>query len=323
MERAEVAVIGAGVAGLACARRLTEAGVSVLIYDKGRGPGGRLSGRRTPIGRFDHGAQFMTIRDEGFAAACTAWRAAGLIAEWDGDHRRHGAPLGHDPWYVGTPKMSAFIEHEATALGATFGLRLATPTREAHEKGRWHLRTETGESAWAADWVVFAVPAEQADALLPPSSPLAADARGARSAPTWTLMAAWDDAPAPFDSEQPQDGPLAFVSRQASRPGAAPGHRWVAHATSEWTRAHLEADAATVADALSDALAALIGTGERPVHAGAHRWRYAQVEETAEAPFGLDEANGLGTCGDWHVAPRIESAWVSGDGLGSALADRL
>ena len=320
MAQTEVAIIGAGVAGLACARRLTEAGVSVAVYDKGRGPGGRLSGRRTPAGRFDHGAQFFTIRDDGFARACDAWRTAGLIAPWKGDHRKDGASFGGDPWHVGTPKMSAFVAYEAEALGAGFGYRMTAPLREG---GRWHLRTESGESAWAADWVVLAVPAEQTVPLLPQDTALRAQAKAARSAPTWTVMAAWEDAPAPFDTEQPADGPLAFVSRQAGRPGAAPGHRWVAHATSPWTRAHLEADPADVADELGSTLTALLGAAGAPVHLAAHRWRYAQVEATAPEPFGIDAGARLATCGDWHVAPRIESAWVSGDRLGRALIDRL
>ena len=319
-ERADVAIIGAGVAGLACARRLHEAGVSVAIYDKGRGPGGRLSGRRTPVGRFDHGAQFFTIRDEGFARACEAWRTEGLIARWDGDHRKNGAPFSHDPWHVGTPKMAAFVAHEAEALGAGFGYRLAAPRREG---GRWHLYTEGGESAWAADWVVLAVPAEQAAVLLPPETPLRAQAAAARSAPTWTLMAAWDDAPAPFDTDQPGEGPLAFLSRQASRPGAEPGGRWVAHATSDWTRAHLEEAPEDVARILAAALGDALGARGAPRHCAAHRWRYAQVETAAPASYGLDADARLATCGDWHVAPRVESAWVSGDALGRALLGQL
>ena len=314
-------MIGAGVAGLACAARLAEAGVSVAIYDKGRGPGGRLSGRRTPYGRFDHGAQFFTIRHEGFAAACDRFRADGLVAAWTGDHRRAGAPFEHDTWYVGTPKMSAFVAAEAARLDVTFGLHLAPPLREGN---RWHLRTQTGESAWAAPWVVVATPAEQAASLLP-GGPLRDAARNARSAPTWTLMAAWDEdaSPgAPFDTDQPEGGPLAFVSRQASRPGAAPGDRWVAHASSAWSRAHLEATPDDVATALADALGQLLGAGA-PAYAAAHRWRYAQVEETADAPFGIDGDRRLATCGDWRVAPRIESAWVSGDALGAALLETL
>ena len=41
-----VAVIGAGLAGLACATALARAGHAVTVLDKGRGPGGRMSARR-------------------------------------------------------------------------------------------------------------------------------------------------------------------------------------------------------------------------------------------------------------------------------------
>lgn len=41
----QVAVIGAGIAGAACARALSLAGRSVHVFDKSRGPGGRLATR--------------------------------------------------------------------------------------------------------------------------------------------------------------------------------------------------------------------------------------------------------------------------------------
>ena len=41
-----VAIIGAGISGLACARQLVKAGVSVVVFDKGRGIGGRVATRR-------------------------------------------------------------------------------------------------------------------------------------------------------------------------------------------------------------------------------------------------------------------------------------
>ncbi|MEL6486923.1 MAG: FAD-dependent oxidoreductase, partial [Pseudomonadota bacterium] len=36
----DIAIIGAGMAGLACASALTAAGHKVQVFDKGRGPGG-------------------------------------------------------------------------------------------------------------------------------------------------------------------------------------------------------------------------------------------------------------------------------------------
>ncbi|MFM8940069.1 MAG: FAD-dependent oxidoreductase, partial [Phenylobacterium sp.] len=59
-----IAIIGAGLSGLACARSLHREGRKVQLFDKARGPGGRMSTRRveTPLGTigFDHGAQYFT-----------------------------------------------------------------------------------------------------------------------------------------------------------------------------------------------------------------------------------------------------------------------
>jgi ribulose 1,5-bisphosphate synthetase/thiazole synthase len=42
----KVAVIGSGISGAVCASTLARNGVSVTIFDSGRGPGGRMSQRR-------------------------------------------------------------------------------------------------------------------------------------------------------------------------------------------------------------------------------------------------------------------------------------
>ena len=52
-----VVIIGAGMAGLACARHLADAGLAVVLLDKGRGVGGRVATRRVGDMQFDHGAQ--------------------------------------------------------------------------------------------------------------------------------------------------------------------------------------------------------------------------------------------------------------------------
>ena len=59
MTEKKIVVIGAGVSGLLCGKRLTEAGHSVLLIDKGRDIGGRLSTRRTSGAIFHHGASSL------------------------------------------------------------------------------------------------------------------------------------------------------------------------------------------------------------------------------------------------------------------------
>jgi len=81
------AVIGAGMAGIACARTLMQAGHRVTVFEKSKGASGRISTRSSNYGSFDHGAQYFTVRDTRFAQAlattpniCKPWSARKLRA---------------------------------------------------------------------------------------------------------------------------------------------------------------------------------------------------------------------------------------------------
>ena len=70
-----IAVIGTGIAGATCARALSMAGHAVHVFDKSRGPGGRLATRRIDwvdaqgqacTAQLDHGAVGITARSAAF-----------------------------------------------------------------------------------------------------------------------------------------------------------------------------------------------------------------------------------------------------------------
>ena len=71
-------------AGLTTARILSDQGHAVVVVDKAPGPGGRMSTRRGGACRFDHGAQYFTVRDKRFADWVDAWRQHGLVVPWNG-----------------------------------------------------------------------------------------------------------------------------------------------------------------------------------------------------------------------------------------------
>ncbi|MEM9233841.1 MAG: FAD-dependent oxidoreductase, partial [Pseudomonadota bacterium] len=101
----DVAIIGAGIAGLACAHTLRVAGRSVAVFDKGRGPGGRLSTRRSDHGIFDHGAPYFHASNPDFIDQVDRWRDQELLANWDAAGPEN---LTND-LYVGIPRMSSLI----------------------------------------------------------------------------------------------------------------------------------------------------------------------------------------------------------------------
>ncbi|MDX5298325.1 MAG: FAD-dependent oxidoreductase, partial [Gammaproteobacteria bacterium] len=80
----KVAVVGSGVAGLTCAIGLQAAGAEVRVFEKSRGPGGRLSSKRVAQGSVDVGAQYFTVRSSAFADWLEREVGAQHLALWQG-----------------------------------------------------------------------------------------------------------------------------------------------------------------------------------------------------------------------------------------------
>lgn len=131
--------------------------------------------------------------------------------------------------------------------------------------------------------------------------------------PCWAVMAAFAD---PLDLEMDaafvHRSPLAWVARNAAKPGRPDGEAWVLHATPGWTRRNLERPRDEVADELIEAFAAAVGAGlPRSAYRAAHLWRFALPEPLAD-PCLFDPALRLAACGDWCAGPRVEGAFLSG-----------
>ncbi len=309
----KVGIVGAGMAGLACAEALAAQGHTVTLLDKGRGAGGRMSVRRmaTPLGEaaFDHGAQYFTIRDPRFQARAAAWTAAGCIAPW---------PAAGPDAYVGTPGMNAPVRQMAAAFSVQWGARV---TRLSRHGETWRLEVENADAV-DVDAVVVALPAEQAADLTGPVAPtLAAQAAATRTQPCWTVMAAFEDRlPTQVDCWRGADAePLGWAARNVSKPGRAGPESWVLQGGPDWSREALEWSPEEVTAILLAALATRIGVDlPSPIVQGAHRWRYARSGAEGSAALWDGELR-LGLCGDWLIGPRVEAAWLSG----TTLADRI
>jgi renalase len=321
-----IAIIGAGVAGLACARRLADQGRAPVLFDKGRKAGGRLATRRaeTAVGpaQFDHGAQYFTARDPAFAAAIAGWR--GAATPWDGDFAVLEAgrprPMPVEDRFVGAPRMSALAAAMAEGLDVRCGSEIVRVRTMAD--GHWLTDAEQRDFG-PFDAVVVATPAEQAVRLLDPVAPaLAQEAKAARTAPCWAGLFAFDTPTfTPFTALRLKDHPvLAWVALDSAKPGRNEDVVcWVAHARPDWTRANLERAAEDVLPDLQAALSDLFDNAPAPIWAQAHRWRYAQVEQAAATAYGWDETRRIGVCGDWRLGARVELAWRSGHDLAGAL----
>lgn len=305
------AIVGAGMAGLAAARRLASAGHAVTVFEKSRGIGGRVATRRAGDLQFDHGAQFFTARGARFSEVVAALVTTGQAAPWG------------EQGYVGTPGMSSLAKGLAAGL-TLVGSQEITALRRG-PRG-WTLATAEGPAAvdgnGAFDGVVIAVPAPQAVPLAASAGIIWPGLARIRYAPCCALMLAFAAGAVVMGASlRPAGGgPIGWIARDDTKPGRPAGRDTVVvHATADWSRAHLETPPEAIAVLLLEAFRALTGTTAAPVHAVAHRWRYALVEEALGEPFLWDAAQRIGACGDGCIGARVEAAFDSGDQLGAAI----
>ena len=306
-----IAIVGAGLAGLSCAQELARGGLSPVLFDKGRGLGGRLSTRRRDGGfQFDHGAQYLTATSDAFLSMLKTAEAAGAAARWPGDRP--------DPAFVGTPGMSGLAKHIAAGLTIRTGTRI---TGISEEPKGWRLTWDGGAETF--DRVVVTAPAPQTAALLPETFP-ALDA--VRMAPCLAMMLGWPDRiDLPFLQLRDPNDALSWLAVDSSKPGRPGTTCVVAHATEAWSARHLERGMDQIAEDMAPLVADILGTPlmTRATYRDAHRWRYALVTHPLGMPFLSNPARSLFAGGDWCLGPRAEDAWTAGRKIAEALTEAV
>ena len=310
MSPVRVAVIGAGVSGLTAARHLADHGIHVKVFEKARGPGGRISSRRQDGYIFDHGAPFFTAASPSFAAAVEGWQQSGWIHPW---------PVlwsGSNPMetgWVGVPRMSALARCLSRDLEAMYGVRVAAP-RWRHNV--WLLKDDNGESLGEYDGVMVCTPAPQAEALLASDAPaLAAIAAEASYKPCWVAMAGFEE-PLAFanDALRFVDSPLEMATYNGGKPGREGDFGWVIHASTEWTLEHLDTPAYEVARELVRLFSESLDISLPKINSlNAHRWLYSQVDKSIDEDHLYLPERRIAVCGDWcGNGPGLEVAVASG-----------
>jgi predicted NAD/FAD-dependent oxidoreductase len=315
-------------AGAAAAQGLTRAGIEVVVFDKARGVGGRMATRRHDLASFDHGAQYFTARADEFVDQVDSWRERGLAAQWAARVARvdaRGSSFEDPPEtrFVGVPKMSVLARDLVAGLELHCGdwIEAIAPLADG-----WELRTRGGARFPGFDAVILAAPAPQALDLLPSQKelePLARRIAAVEIDPCQAVMVAFDDSlQASFDAAFVRELPIDWVARNESKPGRAGCEAWVLHATSEWSRQHIDADPEWVVTQILEAFEKVIGRSLPPAsHRASHRWRYARTRRSLESDAEWVAASGLGVCGDWLRGNRVEDAFLSGRAIARAILE--
>lgn len=313
-----VAVVGAGLAGLAAANTLQRQGHDVVVVEKARGAGGRMATRRHETWQFDHGAQYFTAREPLFRKQAADWCERGLLQRWTGrigvieDGQVTPAPPETER-YVPVPRMSTICgDLAATLADCRFGWRADSAAYE----GTWQLQSDDGRTLEADD-LLLAIPPEQALALLTDPALRRVIQRVVDPVvmePCWALLTVVDrPLLRGWDAAFVNQGPLAWVCSQAAKPGRPRAPAWVLHATTKWSRTQLETDGQEITALMLDAARQLPGANPFDVaFAAPHRWLYSQALNPLDAGALWFPDVRLALAGDWCAGSRVEGSFLSG-----------
>jgi hypothetical protein len=300
-------------AGLSCAGKLMSLGMDVVVFDKGRGLGGRMATRRADGGfQFDHGVQYVAAKSEGFASVLERAEARGAVAQWPQDR--------DDPAFVGVPGMTGLAKHLSLGLNVRKNTRVE---RIVDADGRWQLLWQGGDEVF--DRVVVTAPAPQIAALLPESHIFNGPLGAVGMDPCLTLMVGLPPGTAlPFVSHRAPDEDISWIACDNAKPQRPEVTCVIAQASRDWSLRHLELETESIAKLMLPTVFKAIGAGPEvePIYLSAHRWRYAFVSAPLGQPYLSDGDRTLFAGGDWCLGAKVEDAWASGQAIAEALAER-
>lgn len=327
----EIAVVGAGTAGLSCARALAGAGRRPVVLERSRGVGGRCATRRIEGQPVDHGLAFLHGSDPGFLEAARSAEGATVLDGW--------------PWRVaGTgppclPKAFGKTEHRLAfregltafpkALAAGLDVRIETEATALEDvPGAVRIGLRDGR-AFEATAVVLALPAPASRRLLQTLANGDRDLEAVRSLlgmvgtqACLTVLAGYPhDAPRPqWDALYPDESDLVqFVSLDSAKREAPRFTVLVVQARPCWSRLRLETPDAEWCSALVHEAARLIGPwAGAPDWVQAQRWRYARADRGSEMsrPLSLRLPGGgrvILTGESFAPGGGVEAAWLAGN----------
>ena len=311
-----VVVVGSGLSGLMASRVLIEHGHDVVVFDKGRGVGGRLATRRIGEGVFDHGAQFFTVREDEFDRHVQEWIAAGAVREWC---RGFGPDQDGFPRYVGTAGMTSIAKHLSRDLDVR---QSALVFSVLPEGDGWKTTLDDGSSV-DSDAVLLTCPIAQSFGFaFTAGIEMPEDLRSIDYDRTLGLLALLDRPPAipsPGAVQNPDDN-FSFVGDNMAK-GISPVPAVTFHANPAWSLAHWDTPH-DEAEALLTELARPYLGDARIVASNYKRWRFATPQRTWPDRHWMNDAGNFAIAGDAFSGPRIEGAAMSGLSAARALISR-
>ena len=330
-----IAILGAGVSGLAAAHTLRDAGYTVTIFEKSRGVGGRAATRSRDGFTYDHGAQYIKggspLSDEWITQRFATPDLLSIDKPvWTFD--AHGHIQEGDEKQNAEPRWSYRSGLTALSKRMAQGLDVRLETRigriEQHTDG-WHLFDTYGQDTGSFSQLLITSPATQALELLDTSRiddalahTLTEQLGEAEYNPLISVMLGYTPKP----QERPyyalvntdKGHPISWLAWEHEKsPSRVPPDTglFIAQMAPQYSKDHRETPQADLFQDVAQLVAQLLHESlPKLIFTDVQYWKFALPSHKANAET-LNTAtlpHGLAFCGDAFVGGRVHLALEQG-----------
>lgn len=344
-----IGIIGAGISGLTAGRILAKAGHEVIVFEKSRGFGGRLSTRysnKYDDVRYDHGAPYISGLDSRLYEFLKELEGKGILKLWtdefhfhDGEelYNRHPNRSKTEMFCApeGLNSIGRYLSRWSDVRRNTKAIGFTYMGDKRGKKKPWMINLQSSE-AIEVDAIIVATPAVQTYGLIENSTDetmfktVIKDIDTVNYRPKHTLMLTYENAP-PQDYKGiicANNPVLHFISNESSKRDTGDKLSLAVQSNGDFSKKHIfdENPDDQIISEMVTALRKLFGDwAGKYDEANLKLWRYSQPGNHFETDFvelGSDYAP-VALIGDFMKGDSIEHAFASGYELGHHWAKKL
>ena len=302
----KIIIIGAGMAGLSAARILTQKRYEVIVLDKGRGVGGRMSTRTVENAKADHGAQYFSVKTPEFQTLISELQSDNVTAEWHLAQRENVR-------YIGAKGMNTIPKKMASLSSVLVNEKVILIENNT-------VKTESG-NIYPFDKLLITMPIPQVIDLFQNSKMLFSENDKSvlgeiKYEPCIAVVAVLKE-PTKIVSGGIilENQPVSWIADNFQK-GITQIPTVTIHASSAYSVKRFDDDVHEVAKDMLSSVNQYINS-ENIVSSQIHRWRFSNATKRHEAHFYQIENHAIYLAGDGFGMGNVEGAFLSGYHLGN------
>ena len=308
----KIIIIGAGIAGLSAANELAKNGHEVIVLDKGRGVGGRMSTRTINEAKADHGAQYFSVKTPEFQELIRQLQSENIVAEWK-------IPQRENVRYVGGKGMNSIPKRLAQNLDVVLNEKVILISEN-------EVKTESGDS-YSFDNLIITIPIPQITDLFNQSQIKISDQDQAvfnciHYDPCIAVMAVLNQSTDIVGGGIIlENQSIAWIADNFQK-GITTVPTATLHASASYSAEHFDDDLQNVAKDMLSSVNQYV-TPDNVQSFQVHRWKFSNAVKRYGKPFYQLENQNIFLGGDGFGMGNVEGAFLSGYSLGNYLNNSI